>query len=137
MTAELPRWPLAERVSLVLAGLAGAVVEAVTANHPGVPPGLGVLAAGALATGMAWRRRGRPVAIELSPTGSRLRLQDGRWLPCSIGTGSRLLGSSLVLHWRSPGRSRAAWLTPADLPRETLRSLAVQLVARSRDANGR
>lgn len=137
VTAELPRWPLAERVSLVLAGLAGLVIEAVAANHPGMPVGLGVLATGALAAGLACGRRGEPVAIELSAAGGRLRLTDGRWLPCSIGTGSRLLGSSLVLHWRAPGRSRALWLTPADLPGETLRLLAVQLAAGRRDADPR
>ena len=137
VTAELPHWPLAERASLVLAGLAGAVIEAVAANHPGVPAGLGALAMGALAAGLAWRRRGQPVAIELSVRGGRLRLTDGRWLPCTIGTGSRLLGSSVVLHWRAAGRSRALWLTPADLPRETLRSLAVRLAAGRRDADRR
>ena len=137
VTAELPRWPLAERASLVLAALAGAVIEAVAAGHPGVPAGLGVLATASLAAGLAWRRRGQPVAIELSVSGGRLRLGDGRWLTCSTGTGSRLLGSSLVLHWRAPGRSGALWLTPVDLPRETLRSLAVRLAAARRDADPR
>ena len=60
---------------------------------------------------------------------SHLQFADGSQRSFVAGEGSRLLGSSVVLHWRSPGRSGAAWLTAADLPRETLRSLAVHLVA--------
>lgn len=129
MTVELPRWPLADRLTVALLLAVALVVEAVAARHPGAPWGLGVAAAGVLAALFQLQRRRRPRTLVFAPGASELWFNDGSQRPFVAGAGSRLLGSSVVLHWQSPGRSGAAWLTPADLPRETLRSLAVQLVA--------
>ena len=112
VTVELPPWLLAERLSLGLACATAPVVEAVLARHPGAPAGAGLVVAALLVAGVWFQRRRRPRSVALP-----------------AGPGSRLLGSSVVLRWQSAGRSGALWLTPADLPRETLRSLAVRLVA--------
>lgn len=112
VTVELPRWLLAERLSLGLACAVAPVVEAVLARHPGAPAGAGLAVAALLAAGAWFQRHRRP-----------------RSLVVSAGPGSRLLGSSVVVHWQSAGRAGALWLTPADLSRETLRSIAVRLVA--------
>jgi len=112
VTVELPRWLLAERLSLVLACATAPVVELVLARHPGAPAGAGLVVAALLVAGVWLQRRRRPQSLELAP-----------------GRGSRLLGPSLVVHWQAHGRTGAVWLTPGDLPREILRSLAVRLVA--------
>jgi hypothetical protein len=112
VTVDLPRWLLAERLSLGLACATAPVVEAVLARHPGAPTGAGLAVAALLVAGAWFQRRRRPRSLALP-----------------AGPGSRLLGSSVVVRWQSPGRSGSLWLTPADLPRETLRSLAVRLVA--------
>jgi hypothetical protein len=133
MTVELPRWPLADRLTLALAAAAGVVLEAVMALYPGAPVGAGVAVATVLLAWQWQQRRWRPQALEFTPTGGSLRQRDGRDLPFVLGPGSRLLGTGVVLHWRAPGRSAALWLTPADLPRELLRRLAVRLVAARTD----
>ena len=129
MTVELPRWPLADRLSLALVVAAAVVIEAVALRHPGAPPGVGVSGATLLALGLWFQRRRRPQALEFAPGAGCLRFLDGRRQPFRPGAGSRLLGTSVVLHWQSPGRSGSLWLTPADLSREQLRALAVRLVA--------
>lgn len=129
VTVELPRWPLADRLTVGLLLAVALVVEAVAARHPGVPGGLGVAAAAVLAVVFQLERRHRPRVLVFARGASHLEFADGSQRSFVPGTGSRLLGSSVVLHWRTPGRSGAAWLTAADLPRETLRSLAVHLVA--------
>jgi len=112
VTVELPRWLLAERLSLVLACATAPVVELVLAHHPGAPAGAGVVIAVLLVAGVWLQRHRRPQSLEITPA-----------------RGSRLLGPSLVVHWQARGRSGALWLVPGDLPREMLRSLAVRLVA--------
>jgi hypothetical protein len=134
VTLELPRWPLADLLSLGLVVAAAVVVEAVAARHPGVPAGLGVAAAVLLVLWLQFQRRRRPRTVVLTPGAGHLRLPDGRQLPCRPGTGSRLLGTSIVLHWRSPGGSGSLWLTAADISRERLRALAVCLAAAGRPA---
>ena len=63
-------------------------------------------------------------------------LADGRWLlddrehtfPGELSGGSRLFGTVLWLHWRTPrGRRRSMLLTEGDLPPDQLRALAVRL----------
>jgi hypothetical protein len=125
---ELPRWLLADRLSLGLACATAPVIELVVARHPGAPTGVGIVAAALLVAGVWLQRRGRPRALEFGPAGAFLRLAPGARLAVEPGPGCRLLGASVVVHWCSPGRSGALWLTPADLPRATLRSLAVRLV---------
>jgi hypothetical protein len=132
VTVDLPRWPLADRLSLVLVLAAAVMVEAVLASYPGAPVGLGVVASVPLAVGLLHQRRRRPRRLEFAPADARLCFGDGTRAPFQPGPGCRLLGSSVVLHWRTPGRSGALWLTPADLPREILRLLAVRLVAGGR-----
>jgi hypothetical protein len=134
VTVELPRWPLADRLSLALVVAAAVVIEAVAVRHPGAPVGAGVAAAALLALGLWFQRRRRPQALEFVPGAGCLRFPDGRQLPFQPGAGSRLLGNSIVLHWQSPGRSGSLWLTPADLSRAKLRALAVHLVAAGRPA---
>jgi hypothetical protein len=112
VTVELPRWLLAERLSLGLACATAPVVEGVLARHPGAPAGVGLAVAALLVAGIWLQRRRRPSSLALL-----------------AGPGSRLLGSTVVVRWQAPGRSGSLWLTPADLPRETLRLLAVRLVA--------
>jgi hypothetical protein len=134
VTVELPRWPLADRLSLALVVAAAVVIEAVAARHPGAPAGVGVAAAALLALGLWFQRRRRPQALEFASGAGCLQFRDGRQQPFQPGAGSRLLGTSVVLHWQSPGRSGSLWLTPADLSREQLRALAVRLGAAGRPA---
>ena len=134
MTVELPRWPLVDRLTPALGLVAGIALEAVLARYPGAPLGIGAVAAAALLLWFGWQRRRRPLAFEFAPTPRRLRFGDGHAAPFVLGPGSRVLGSTVVLHWQSAGRAGALWLTPADLSREGLRSLAVRLVANGRPA---
>jgi len=129
VTVELPRWTLADRLSLALALASAPVVEAVLARHLDVPAGIGVTVAALLLLALGWQRHHRPQALTFTPAGGWLQFANGRRQACRPGAGSRVLGSSVVVHWQSPGRSGALWLTTADLPRETLRALAVRLVA--------
>ena len=130
MTVDLPRWLLADRLSAALSCATVPVVEMVLARHPGgAPVGVGGLVAALLLAGLWWQRQRRPRALQLTSAEGWIRFADGAQLGCRPGPGSRLLGSSIVVHWQTAARSGALWLTPADLPRETLRSLAVRLVA--------
>ena len=129
MTVELPGWLLADRLSLGLACATAPVVELVLARHPDATGGLGLVVAALLLAGWGWQRRRRPRSLHLAPAGAWVQFADGARLDCRPGPGSRLLGSSVVLHWQAAARSGALWLTPVDLPRATLRSLAVHLVA--------
>jgi hypothetical protein len=128
LTVELPRWLLADRLSLGLACATAPVIELVLARHPGAPTGVGIVVAALLVAGVWWQRRGRPRALEFGPAGASLRQAPGTRQAFDPGPGCRLLGGGVVIHWRSPGRSGVLWLTPADLPRATLRSLSVRLV---------
>jgi hypothetical protein len=132
MIVELPRWPLADRLTLGLGLAAGIVLEAVLARYPGVPAGIGGVAAALLLLWFAGQRRKRPLAIEFALPVGRLRYRDGRQVPFVVGPGSRVFGSTVVLHWQTADRSDALWLTPADLSHEALRRLAVRLVAGDR-----
>jgi hypothetical protein len=129
VTVELPRWLLADRLSLGLACATAPVVELVLARHPGTPVGAGVVVAALLLASLWRQRRRRPRALELASVGGWMQFADGTRLGCRPGPGSRVLGSSVVLHWQAAARSGGLWLTPVDLPHETLRSLAVRLVA--------
>ena len=64
---------------------------------------------------------------EWAADGWRLQLPGGRWIEVGLGRGTRVLGPSVLLHWQARGRSFGAWLTPVDLPRPVLRSLALRL----------
>jgi hypothetical protein len=127
MSLELPRCLLADRLSVLLILGCGVALEAALWRHPDLPVGVGLSAAGLLWAWHQWRIRRAPLRAEWAPAGWRLQLADGRWIEVGLGRGSRLLGSSVLLHWRARGCSFRAWLTPVDLPRPVLRSLALRL----------
>ena len=129
VTVELPRWALADRLALGLIVFAGLALEAALANLAAAPPGAGVLAIAVLLPWQWRQRRRRPLAVDVASDAGALRLGDGRCVPFQLGPGSRVLGSTVVLHWRSPHASGALWLTPADVPRDALHRLVVRLVA--------
>lgn len=129
MSLELPRRLLADRLSMLLILGCGVMLEAAFWRHPGLPAGVGCTVAGLL---LAWHLRSArrtPVRAEWSPAGWRLQLADGRWIEAGLGRGTRVLGASVALHWQADGRSFGAWVTPADVPRAALRSLALRLRA--------
>ena len=129
ISLELPRRLLAERLSALLILGCGVALEAALWRHPGLPVGAGVAVAGWLWAWHSRRLRGRPTRAVWGPQGWRLQGMDGRWIDVDLGRGSRLLGPSVVLHWRAEGRTFGAWLTGADLPQPVLRTLAVRLRA--------
>jgi hypothetical protein len=134
MTLELPSRLMADRAALLLIAIGAVVAEVVLHRLPEGPAGLGLVAGAWLAAWQAWRMRaGRQV---LSATlgadgGWRLVFGDGRSVPARLVRGSRLLGPTAVLKWTVEGCPRAVWLTPADLPRTTLRALRVRLAGAS------
>jgi hypothetical protein len=132
MSLELPRRLLADRLSVLLILGCGVMLEAALRRHPGLPGGAGIVIAGSLWAWHLRRAREAPIRAVWGPHGWHLLLADGRRLDADLGRGSRLLGPSVVLHWRAAGRSYRAWLTAADVPRPLLRSLAVRLLAQAR-----
>jgi hypothetical protein len=125
VNVELPRWLLAERLTIGLVAAGALALEATIARYPGLPQGPGLLVGGLLAA-WQWRvGRHRTRALVLTPGGVLVR--DGSAVAPVPATGprARILGRSVVLHWRSGGRSRTLWLTSADLPRESLRQMRV------------
>jgi hypothetical protein len=132
MSLELPRRRLADRLSVLLILGCGVLLEAVLWRHPGLPGGAGIVTAGLL---WAWHLRvvrDAPIRADWGSHGWHLLLADGRRIDADLARGTRLLGPSVVLHWRAEGRSYRAWLTAADVPRPLLRSLAVRLQAQAR-----
>ena len=134
MTVELPRWALADRLALLLGVAAGISLEGALSRYPGAPAGLGIVAGLCVVSWQLLLQRRRPRAVEFAAPECALWFGDGERVPCRVGPGTRILGGTVVLHWVSPGRSEALWLTPADLPRDVLRTIAVWLVARGRAA---
>ena len=125
MTLDLPRWLLAERLTLALVAACALGVEAAVARYPGLPQGPGLVIGALLAT-WQWRvGRQRPRSVVLTP--GDVLVRDGRALAPVSATGprARILGRSVILQWRAGGRSRTLWLTSADLPRESLRQMRV------------
>jgi len=129
MIVELPRWPLADRLTLALGLAAGLVLEAVLARYPGAPVGIGAASSAVLLLWFALQRRRRPLALEFAPSVDHLRFSDGHAVPFVVGPGSRVLGSTVALDWQSADGADSLWLTPADLSHEALRRLAVRLLA--------
>ena len=129
MTVELPRWTLADRVTVALVVAAGIVVEVVAAGQHGAPSGVGLAVAVGLLLWQARHRARRPRALASWPAGSSAVCGAPDCEPCSVHGASRILGLSVVLHWQpAAGGRNALWLTPLDLPRRALRQLAVRLV---------
>jgi len=135
VTVELPRWPFADRATLALVAAAAAALELLVAREGVAAPGLASLLASGLALHLWRQRRARPRSLQLASAGMRLHFPGGSTaVPCSLGRSTRVLGPTVVLHWRSAAGAGALWLTPADLPRPVLRMLTVQLVAATRPA---
>ena len=134
MTLELPRWLLAERLTLALIASGALAVEATLARYPGLPQGPGLLI-GALLAAWQWRLgRHRPRAVVLA-SGDVLVRTGGAVAPVpATGSRARVLGRSVVLQWLDRGRSRTLWLTSADLPPESLRQMRVCCRTRRRAA---
>jgi hypothetical protein len=134
MTLELPARLLADRAALLLIGTGAVVAEVVLLRQPGGPAGLGIATGVLLGAWQVWRMRaGRQVrsATLTADGGWRLAFGDGRTAPAQLVRGSRLIGSSAVMRWSVEGHPLAVWLTPADLPRATLRALRVRLAGAS------
>ena len=130
MTVELPARLLADRLSVVLAVACALAIEAMLARHPGLPPGPG-LAVGGLLLAWQWRRsRRRPSRIAIGPDGVAVQPAGRDVTVPATGPRARVLGRSVVLHWRDANATGTAWLTPADLPRDLLRAIRVRVQAR-------
>jgi hypothetical protein len=130
VTVELPVRLLADRLSVALAVACAIAIEATLARHPGLPPGAG-LVAGALLLAWQWRRsKRRPVRIAIGPDGVAVQPAGREVTVPATGPRARVLGRSVVLHWRDAGGTGSAWLTPADLPHEVLRAIRVRVQAR-------
>jgi hypothetical protein len=130
MTVELPARLLADWLSVVLAVACALAVEVTLARHPGLPAGPGVVVGGLL---LAWQWRRsmrRPRRITIGPDGVAVQPAGREVVVHATGPRARVLGQSVVLHWRDAGAAGTAWLTPADLPREALRAIRVRVQAR-------
>jgi len=127
MTVELPARLLADRLSVALAVACALAIEAMLARHPGLPPGPG-LAVGGLLLAWQWRRsRRRPSRIAIGPDGVAVQPAGRDVTVPATGPRARVLGRSVVLHWRDADATGTAWLTPADLPRDVLRAIRVHV----------
>jgi hypothetical protein len=136
LTVELPGWHLADRATLALIVACALVIEAVAARYPEVPAGAGLACGMCLAAWCVWRirDRGRPVRMIVDA--------DGRWIVESVSgrsravllPGTRVLGRSVVLRWKTEATGGSAWLTAADVPAARLRELRVRLLASSAQA---
>ena len=131
LTVEWPRWLLADRLTLALAVACAAVVEAVVANHPAGPAGVG-LALGTVLIGLhLWLKRNNRAVLgaRLEPAGRWTLLTRSGDEPAELAPGSRVLGRTVVLLLRAPGGVCSVWLTALDVPASRLRELRVRLLA--------
>jgi hypothetical protein len=129
MTVDLPARLLADRLTWALAVACAVALEAMLARHPGLTPGPG-LAVGGLLLLWQWRnRRHRPLGISIGPDGVAVQL-GGACAPLrATGPRARVLGRSVVLHWRGADCAGTLWLTPLDVPRDALRAARVRIQA--------
>ena len=136
MSLDLPRVTLAEAAAATLCVLCAVTTEAVLGRYPGAPAGVGLLV-GALAALGLYLDSVRPAralrkVVWLPDDTWRLEFRDGNAVVAGLGPGTRILGRSLVLEWRVPGRSVARWLTPWDVDDRQLRTVAVRLACGAR-----
>lgn len=136
MSLDLPRVTLAEAAAAALCLVCAVMVEAVLGGYPAAPAGMGLLLGmlpamwlylDSVRPGRALRR-----VVWLTDGAWRLEFRDGSTLIADLGAGTRLLGRSLVLHWRVSGRSFARWLTPWDVDDGQLRKVTVRLACAAR-----
>jgi hypothetical protein len=133
MTHDLPARLLADRITVVLVLACVPAIEAMLARHPEAPAGLGVATGAGLLLWQWLRTRRRPCEVTAGADGVALVFDRGGTVVPVAAEESRVVGRSVVLHWAGSGQAGAPpgtqWLTPADLPRETLRALRVSLLA--------
>ena len=136
MSLDLPRVTLAEAAAAVLCVVCAATVETVLGRYPAAPAGVGLLLGvlpamwlflDSVRPGRALRR-----VVWLTDGAWRLEFRDGSTLIADLGAGTRLLGRSLVLHWRVSERSFTRWLTPWDVDDGQLRKVTVRLACAAR-----
>ena len=136
MSLDLPRVTLAEAAAAALCLVCAVMVEAVLGRYPAAPAGMGLLLGmlpamwlylDSVRPGRALRR-----VVWLMDGAWRLEFRDGSTLIADLGAGTRLLGRSLVLHWRVSGRSFTRWLTPWDVDDGQLRKVTVRLACAAR-----
>jgi hypothetical protein len=136
MSLDLPRVTLAEAAAALLCAVCGATVETVLGRYPAAPAGVGLLLGvlpamwlflDSVRPGRALRR-----VVWLTDGAWRLEFRDDSTLIADLGAGTRLLGRSLVLHWRVSGRSFTRWLTPWDVDDGQLRKVTVRLACAAR-----
>jgi hypothetical protein len=129
MTVDLPARLLADRLTLALAVASALAVEMTLARHPGLPPGPGLVAGGLLLLWQRRRLRRRARRVSFGPDGVAVHPDGGeRWV-CGTGPGARVVGRSVLLHWRDACGPGTAWLTPADVPAYALRAIRVRIQA--------
>lgn len=121
-----PTWSLADRLALASIVACAASVEATAARYLDAPVGLGIATSLLLAAWLLGARRRRTRLQFAAEGGAPSTSVDGGGAVC-VGTGSRVLGRSVVLHWNTPQRSGRHWYTPADLPRPVLRRLRTEV----------
>lgn len=136
MSLDLPRVTLAEAAAAALCLVCAVMVEAVLGRYPAAPAGMGLLLGmlpamwlylDSVRPGRALRR-----VVWLTDGAWRLEFRDGSTLIADLGAGTRLLGRSLVLHWRVSGWSFARWLTPWDVDDGQLQKVTVRLACAAR-----
>ena len=131
LMVELPAWQLADHATLALAVACAAVIEAVASRYPEGPAGAGLAGGLCLAAWQLWRIRDsrRPTRVTVDPDGRwTIESPAGRSLAVLL-PGTRVLGRSIVLRWKTEGIVGSAWLTAADVPAARLRELRVRLLA--------
>ncbi len=132
LTLEIPRRLLAERATVALVVACVLAIEIVATRYPEGPVGAGLVAGMLL---LAWdrlwvRRAPRVEAAGLDKEGRwLLRFSDGSTRPGVLARGSRVLGSSVVLRWRTAVGVRSVWLTRQDLDADRLRQLTARLLS--------
>jgi uncharacterized protein (TIGR03382 family) len=129
MTVDLPARLLADQLTWALAVACAVALEAMLARHPGLPPGPGIAVGGLLLVWQWRRRRHRPVRLSIGPGGVDVRLADASASLRATGPRARVLGRSVVLHWRGGDGAGTMWLTPFDVPRDALRATRVRIQA--------
>ena len=136
VSLDLPRVTLAEAAAAALCLLCAVTTEAVLGRYPSAPSGVGVLVGG-LAALWLYLDSVRPAralrrVVWLPDDTWRLEFRDGSVVAAGLGSGTRMLGRSLVLQWRVSDRSFARWLTLWDVDDRQLRTVAVRLACAAR-----
>jgi hypothetical protein len=128
---ELPRVSVSDCIGAALCLLCAVTVEAVLTRYPAAPAGpgvgLGVVAAAWLYVTTGRAARSLRSAAWLADGRWRLEFANRRVVEARLGTGTRILGRSLVLEWETSERTLTRWLTPWDLDVRQLRVLSAHL----------